>query len=110
LQNGWSAIELDWKYVFEELKMAAADEVINEEVVSKAKIAGSSCASGTCPLSNKAVMAFVLPFLAAIVLEQVVFKGSPCFGAVCLVNKTMVPILAGFAGLAFQRAFLKTSK
>jgi hypothetical protein len=94
--------------------MTAISDGSDKDVVSEEKTSGSSCASGSCPLSNKRVMAFVLPFLGALAFEQFAANSNSCISApfcqMCVVTKTMVPMLAGFAGLAFQKAFLKTSK
>jgi hypothetical protein len=94
--------------------MVSNSEANDKNVVSEEKASGSSCASGSCPLSNKRAMAFMLPFLGVLALEQFAANSNSCFSApfcqMCVVTKTMLPVLAGFAGLAFQKAFLKNSK
>jgi hypothetical protein len=94
--------------------MTSIDEVDKGDAASEEKVSGANCASGSCPLSNKRVMAFLLPFLGALAFEQFAANSNSCISApfcqMCVVTKTMVPVLAGLVGLAFQKAFLKTSK
>jgi hypothetical protein len=73
---------------------------------------GQACSLKACPFSSPKTLAFLLPFIAVMLLDY--FAVGPfCSGSVChscLVTKTALASLAGFIGLLLYNRFAKRKK
>jgi hypothetical protein len=82
-----------------------------DQVVAGDKDEASSCATGKCPFSSPRLMAFALPFFAALALEQWVSVSSTPLTAtvcqMCALTKTALALACGMVGLAVQKFLAK---
>jgi len=98
------------------MKAEASNETENQDAVAQVlaaeKVAGStSTATGKCPFSSPKLMAFALPFFAALALEQWVSVSSTPLTAtvcqMCALTKTALALACGMVGLAVQKLLAK---